>query len=197
MITEAKPRLSWGQSLPVHTPKIALLLSLLALALTAHFTNYPFIPSHSFPIEAPDESFFQSLPPNTPIAILTTSVDATVMPVAKYHLLWAQRTNNLWILPAILRNESGPRPQHIIPPPRLAELDHMQHQFMVEDLTRWHPQLILIARCQDPQVQCQVLEDRHDNLLAWFQSDPAFRAAFAPYHHTKSIADYDAYTLAP
>jgi hypothetical protein len=197
MFTEAKPRLSWGFSLPDWTPAAALLLSVLALALTAHFTDYPFVPSHSFPIDVPDESFFWSLPPGTPVAILTTSVDATVMPVAKYHLVWAQRTNNLWILPAILRNESGPIPQHVIPAPRLAELDQMQHRFMVEDLDRWHPRLILVDRCQDPRVQCQVLEDRHDNLLAWFASDPAFRAAFAPYRYSKSVGDYDAYTLAP
>ena len=185
--------LRWAESPQLARP--ALALSLLALVLTAHFTNYPFIPSRSFPIEAPDESFFTNLAPNTPIAILTTSVDDTVMPTAKYHLLWAQRTNNLWILPALLRNESGPRPQHTIPPTRLAELEALQHRFMVEDLTRWHPKLILINRCQDPQVQCQVLEDRHDDLLAWFSHDPAFRAAFAPYRYAGSKGDFDAYTL--
>jgi len=177
------------------TSRAALALSLLALALTAHFTNYPFIPSRSFPIDAPDESFFSGLAPNTPIAILTTSVDDTVMPAAKYHLLWAQRTNNLWILPALLRNESGPAPQHTIPPARLAELESIQHRFMAEDLNRWHPALILINRCQDLKVQCQVIEDRHDDLLAWFNRDPAFRAAFAPYRYTRSIGDFDTYTL--
>ncbi len=175
----------------------AIALSLLALGLTAHFTGYPFLPTHSFPIEAPDESFFTNLAPNTPVAILTTSVDDTVMPTAKYHLLWAQRTNNLWILPALLRNESGPPPRHVIPPARLAELEALQHRFMVEDLNRWHPQLILINRCQDPKVQCQVIEDRHDDLLAWFNRDPAFRAAFAPYHYVESNGDFDAYRMVP
>jgi hypothetical protein len=181
--------------LPTWTPAAALGLSILTLGLTAHFTGYPFIPSRSFPIDAPDESFFAGLAPGTPVAILTTSVDDTVMPVAKYHLLWAQRTNNLWIMPALLRNESGPTPRHTIPPARLAELEALQHRFMVEDLNRWHPRLILINRCQDPKVQCQVIEDRHDDLLAWFSRDPAFRAAFAPYHFVASKGDFDAYTL--
>jgi hypothetical protein len=177
------------------TPIAALALSLLALVLTAHFTDYPFVPSRSFPIEAPDESFFTSLPPNTPVAILTTSVDDTVMPTAKYHLLWAQRTNNLWILPALLRNESGPPPQRAIPPTRLAELEALQRRFMVEDLNRWHPKLILVNRCQDLHVRCQVIEDRHDDLLAWFSQDPAFRVAFTPYRYAGSKGDFDAYTL--
>lgn len=177
------------------TVRAAFGLSLLALGLTAHFTDYPFIPSRSFPIDAPDESFFTDLAPGTPVAILTTSVDDTVMPTAKYHLLWAQRTNNLWILPALLRNESGPRPQHVIPAARLAELEATQHRFMVEDLNRWHPQLILVNRCQDSKVQCQVIEDRHDDLLAWFSRDPAFREAFAPYRYVRSMGDFDAYML--
>jgi hypothetical protein len=66
---------------------------------------------------------------------------------------------------------------------------------MVEDLNRWHPTLILINRCQNPHVQCQVMEDRHDDLLAWFSRDPAFRAAFAPYRYTGSRDDFDAYIL--
>ena len=64
---------------------------------------------------------------------------------------------------------------------------------MVEDLNRWRPALILVLRCEDPTVQCQILEDRHDNLLAWFQRDAAFRAAFAQYHFLRTSGPYDAY----
>jgi hypothetical protein len=113
-----------------------------------------------------------------------------------HQLLWAQRENNLWTLPAILRNESPTAPgdpRRRIPPARLAELDRLQHAWMVDDLTYWHPALILIERCQDPAVQCQILEDRHDNLLAWFQRDPAFRTVFAHYHYLRSSGPYDAY----
>jgi hypothetical protein len=71
----------------------------------------------------------------------------------------------------------------------------MQHAWMVEDLNRWNPPLILVLRCEDPTVQCQILEDRHDNLLAWFQRDPAFRAIFSRYQFLRSSGPYDAYTL--
>jgi hypothetical protein len=66
---------------------------------------------------------------------------------------------------------------------------------MVEDLNHWRPSLILVLRCEDPKVSCQILEDRHDNLLAWFQRDPAFRATFGHYRFLRSSGSYDAYTL--
>jgi hypothetical protein len=177
-------------------PKAAGGLGALALILTTHFMGYPFTADRSFPIDLPDASFFDNLAPGTPVAILTTAVDDSVPPVMKYHLLWAQRTNNLWVLPAILRNEHSPNgqpPLRTIPPARLAELEREQHAWMVEDLNRWHPALVLVERCQAPEVHCQVLEDRHDDLLAWFERDPAFRVAFRRYHLLRSVGPYDAY----
>jgi hypothetical protein len=184
--------------LPTWTPKAAAALSILALTLTAYFSGYSLKNPTTFPSglsNIPDPTFFANLPPNTPVAILTTVVDDSVPPIFTHHLLWAQRTNNLWVLPAILRNETpnGQPPQHKIPPTRLDELDRQQHLWMVEDLNRWRPALILVLRCQDPTVQCQILEDRHDNLLAWFQRDAAFRAAFSQYHLLRTSGPYDAY----
>lgn len=180
-------------------PAFAASLSAVALILTTHFTGYPFTPDRSFPIDLPDPTLFSGLPPGTPVATLTTMVDASIPPVAKFHLFWAQRTNNLWILPAILRNEDpqGQRPLRTIPPDRLAALDRAQHAFMTEDLDRWHPRVVLVQRCQDPGVQCQILEDRHDDLLAWFSRDPAFRHAWQPYRLLRSSGPFDAYVRDP
>jgi len=179
-------------------PTTAAALSLLAIALTAHFSGYSLTHPLTFPnglSDTPDPSLFAALPPGTPVAILTTVVDDSVPPIFTHHLLWAQRQNNLWTLPAILRNQSPglQPPRHIIPPDRLAQLDQLQHAWMVEDLQRWRPQLILIARCQSPTVLCQIIEDRHDDLLAWFARDPAFRAEFAHYRYLRSAGPYDAY----
>ncbi len=184
---------------PAWAPKATAALGLVALALTTHFTGYPFTNDRAFNITSPDPTFFTSLPPNTPVAILTTSVDDTMMPTARYHLLWSQRTNNVWTLPAILRTKSpqGQPPRHHIPPDRLAALIAQQHRWMAEDLTHWHPRLILVARCQDPAVHCDELEDRHDNLLAWFEQDPAFREIWTHYHFLRTSGAYDAYTLTP
>lgn len=179
------------------TPAVAG-LCLLALALTTHFTGYPFTADRAFAIESPDPAFFKDLPPGTPVATMTTSVDEAMMPIERYHLTWAQRTNNLWLLPAILRNETpgaGKPPSRILPPNRLANLEALQHRFMVEDLNRWHPQLVLVERCQKASIHCQVLEDRDDDLLAWFLSDPAFAAIWKNYIYQGSRGAFDAYTL--
>ncbi len=178
-------------------PRATLALAILALALTTHFMGYPFTRDRSFAITSPDPTFFTGLPPGTPVAMITTSVDDSMMPTERYHLLWAQRTNNVWTLPAILRTEDpqGPAPRHAIPPKRLAALQSQQHAWMVEDLRRWRPQLVLVARCQSPEVHCQELEDRHDDLLAWFARDPAFRDLWQHYRYLRTSGDYDAYVL--
>jgi hypothetical protein len=188
----------WRVRLPGWAPVGAAGLCVLAVGLTAYASGYTLAQPLSFPSglsDVPDPSFFAGLPAGTPVAILTTVVDDSVPPIATHRLLWAQRENNLWTLPAILRNETpmGEPARKRIPPVRLAELDRMQHQWMVEDLARWRPALILVARCQDPAVHCQILEDRHDDLLAWFGRDAEFRAAFGKYHYVRSSGMYDAY----
>ncbi len=174
---------------PRWLPPCAAALGILAIVLTFHFSGYPPINADTtYAIDSPDPTFFGDLAPGTSTAILTTSVEDAMMPVARYHLVWAQRTNNLWTLPAILR---GTR----LTPVQQATLATQQRRWMVEDLTRWRPQLILVARCQDPKVHCQTLEDRHDNLLAFFEQDQAFNQVFANYHFCTSKGSYDAYTL--
>jgi hypothetical protein len=180
---------------PASTLPALAVLCLAAVALTTHFTGYPFTPDRAFAITSPDPAFFTSLPPGTPVAILTTSVDEAMMPIQRFHLTWAQRTDNLWLMPAILRREDpSPSPQALrLSPSELAGLDALQHRWMVEDLTRWQPQLILIERCQDPAIHCQVIEDRHVNLLAWFQRDPAFRTLWTHYRFAGSRDRFDAF----
>ena len=178
---------------PTWLPLAATALTALAIALTFHFSGYsftphPFTPDTTYAIESPDPAFFRDLPPGTSIATLTTSVEDAIMPVFRYNLVWAQRTDNLWTLPAILRATR-------LSPEQRETLAAQQRRWMVEDLTRWRPQLILAARCQDPTVHCQTLEDRHDNLLAFFMQDPAFAQLFTHYHFLASKGKYDAYTL--
>jgi hypothetical protein len=171
------------------------------LGLATYFSDFELLPGRRFPANVvqaeaiPDPAIFRNLPAGTAVATLTTSVGDTVPPAARYHLLVAQRYPHLWMLPAILRSESGPAPAHRIEPARLAELDRLQHRFMVEDLQRWHPALLLVERCQDANVHCQVLEDRHDDLLAWFLRDPAFAAIFRGYRPLGRFGPYDVYRL--
>ena len=186
-------------TIPRWTPAVASALSLLTLGLTAHFMNYPFTAERSFPVDTPDPAFFANLPPGTPVMTLSPTIDDTLQPIFKYHLTLGQRYPAFLLLPALLRANNPdanakPIARHFTPQ-RLTELNRIQEDDMREDLERWHPQLLLVERCQDPQVHCQVLEDRHDNLLAFFQRDPAVAALLSRYHLQRSIGPYDGYTL--
>lgn len=186
-------------AVPRWLPAATAVLGLLAVLLTITFGGLPLRRSSAYTTGVPDPALFQSLPPHTPVAILTTSVEDTMMPTWRYDLTWAQRTNNLWTLPALLRNLDPLHPppaRHRLSPARLDELTGRQRQWMVEDLLRWHPTLLLVQRCQDPTVPCQELGPLHPDLLAFFLADPGFRllfrAHYTPLRHTR---DYDAYTL--
>lgn len=184
-------------SLPRWLPIALAATTLLAFALTIHFSDFRLTSrgiEQAQPV--PDPAFFADLPPGAGVATFTTSVDDTVPPAYRYKMVLAQRYPHLWMLPAILRNESGPVPTHPIRAANLESLDRLQHQFMIEDLKRWHPELILVERCQDPSVHCQVLEDRHDDLLGYFLRDPHFASIFAVYRYAGSSGPYDAYRLA-
>ena len=178
-------------------------LGLLAVSLTAWFSRSTLTAPHGIEVVSPDPSLFAALPPHAPIAILSTAVEDTMMPVERFGLTWAQRTNNLWPLVAVLRSQSPSLPHDArtagkhLTPAQNAALAADLHRWMRQDLIRWHPVLVLVARCQDPTVHCQELEDRHDDLLAWFARDPAFRALWQSYRLTATRGDYDAYTLQP
>jgi hypothetical protein len=180
----------WEWRMPGWAREAAAGLCVLALALTTHFAGYPFTEARSFPIDVPDTSFYAGLAPGTAVATLTTTVDDTVPPVFKYGLTMAQRYPHLWMLPAILRAEDG---QGRMDAGRLRSLEELQHAAMREDFARWKPKLVLVERCQDPAVHCQVLEDRHDDLLGWFLRDAGFRAEFAGYRYWKSVGSFDGY----
>jgi hypothetical protein len=187
--------------MPSWSPMAAAALMVLALGLTIHFSGYPFSREmfsvdRTYAIETPDPSFFSGLAPGTPVATLTTSVDDAMMPVFRYRLTWAQRTNNLWMLPAIFRaGASSAKVPARLTAARLGELSALQRQWTVEDLERWRPALVLVERCQSPEVHCQELEDRHDDLLAFFLADPAFTDVWRRYRFTRRVGPYDAYAL--
>jgi hypothetical protein len=180
---------------PAWTPGASVALAAVALAMTAYAAGFPFTEARSFPIDVPDASFYDGLPPGAAVTTLSTTVDYIMPPIYKFNLTLGERYPLLVMLPAILRSENpdGGRLKRHLSPERVAELDAFQHQAMREDLARWSPQLILVERCQDPAVHCQVLEDRHDDLLAWFLRDPGFRAEFAEYRFWKSAGTFDGY----
>ncbi len=169
-------------------------LSLVAVFLTLHFSGYPINRERAFALTSPDPEIFRGLPAGAPVAILTTSVDEAMMPVAAFHFIWAQRTNNLWWLPAILRGEAAEsNAQRHLSPSQVQELGELQRRNTAEDLERWRPTLLLMERCQDPAVRCQVIEDLSPDLLHWFSQDEAFRRAFSAYRFERTDGRFNVY----
>ena len=192
------------EDLPVAFPLATAGLVLLACGLTIHFAGFGFTPSgfdadHTFQITQPDPRFFAKLAPGTSVAILTTSVDDAMMPIERYHLEWAQHMNNLWLLPALLR-ASDPQPGDWPVPKRHQMTEEQSERLYLEitsgealDLERWEPQLVLAARCHDPNYQCQELEGRHDSLVSFLLTSDQFADQWRHYHYVRSIGMYDEY----
>lgn len=179
--------------LPAWTVSASAWLSALAVGLTLHFSGYPVTPARSFPVDVPAPALFSDVKPGDAVMTLSPTVDDTIQPIYKYHLTLGQRYPAFLLLPAVLRAEDDPTlaARHHLSPARVRELVTLQQRMMREDLLRWRPKLVLVERCQDPKVRCQVLEDRHDDLLAWFARDPAFRIAFAGYRKVRTVGAYD------
>ncbi|MDE1154491.1 MAG: hypothetical protein PW735_02045 [Acidobacteriaceae bacterium] len=189
---------AWQIRTPHWLPRATLALGLLAVALTTHFMGYPFTRERSFAIESPDPSFFRNLPEGSAVMTVTTTVDDVVMPAERWHLTIAQRYPHYWMLPALLRNEDGTAPPaHRLTSPQLQQLAATQRRYFLEDLEHFHPALLLINRCEAPEIHCQVLEDRHDNLLNWLEQDPAIRAALTQYEPLGNNGAYAGFRLRP
>lgn len=171
-------------------------LTVLALALTTHCMDYPFTEARALPISAPDPALLASLPAGTPIYVMTTNLDDTLPAVTRWSLTWGSRMPHMWMLPAILRAESTPQDPQTptrLTQARIQQLDTFQHQVVTQDLMRWKPLWVFVERCYRPEVHCQVLEDRHDNLLAWFNRDATFRATFSDYEWKTVSGDFDVF----
>jgi hypothetical protein len=184
-----------GTAMPEWAPRAGVGLGVVALGMTAYAAGFPFTEARSFPIDVPDASFYEGLAPGAAVTTMSTTVDYIMPPIYKYGLILGQRYPLLVMLPAILRSEDpeGGRLKRRLSAERVAELDAFQHEAMREDIARWRPQLILVERCQDPAVHCQVLEDRHDDLLGWFLRDAGIREEFAGYRYWKSVGQFDGY----
>ena len=170
---------------------VALLLCLLSGRLNAKLPNIVFLET---------DPVFSRLPPSTTVYAISTEVP----PLASayyFHLNWGGRFAHLWLIPAILKNETGPEPPPApfkrLRPETVAYLAELQRRETTEDLNRWRPQVVLVQRCSEER-GCQGLIGKNIDLLAWFQRSPAFAAAWSHYRRQSSgLERFDIYTLAP
>ena len=169
----------------------AVLLCALSGRLNAKLPNYVFTEV---------DPVFSRLPPSTTVYALSTGVP----PLASayyFHLNWGGRFAHLWMIPAIIQNETGPKeppaPFKRLSPETVARLAALQRSETTEDLNRWKPAVVLIEHCRVERT-CQGLEGKNFDLLAWFQQSPDFAAAWSHYHRQPSTLErFDVYTRTP
>ncbi|MEG9436169.1 hypothetical protein JAO29_08325 [Edaphobacter sp. HDX4] len=97
---------------------------------------------------------------------------------------WGARFPCLSFFPAIVLNEQGPvdeeRPFKQLSATTLAAVSKVQRDEIAQDLNHFQPSIVMIEQCDDAH-ECQTLEGRNVDTLAWFQKDSGFRQAWSHY----------------
>jgi hypothetical protein len=110
-------------------------------------------------------------------------------------LLWASRFESLWMLPAIIQNETSRtdrgRPFKALSAERTEELATILRSDTAEDLRLWKPKYVWVQRCaSDPG--CEVYNHPVD-FISWFSKSSAFAAEWTKYRLEKTIDNVDVY----
>jgi hypothetical protein len=141
---------------------------------------------------------FAGYPPGTTVYELSPGI-GPYNEVLLHHLHWAGRSVCLWMLPAIVRNEAGPRDPNLpfkkLPPETVASLAARQRRAVKEDLATQRPQVVAVSQCVGEN-HCQGL-DRDLDIVQWFSADPQFVAEWAHYQRQGTIRDFDVYVRNP
>ncbi len=135
-----------------------------------------------------------SYPPGTVVYAFT----AEMMPfplVLDRQYVWGSRFESLWMLPAILQNETSRtdngRPFKALSTERTEELAEMQRADTAEDLRFWKPKYVWVERCaSDPP--CEVYNQPVD-FISWFSKSTAFTAEWTKYRLEKTIDNVDVF----
>ncbi len=109
--------------------------------------------------------------------------------------VWGSRFESLWMLPAILQNETSRtdrgRPFKALSTERTEELAEIQRADTAEDLRLWKPKYVWVQRCaSDPP--CEVYNHPID-FISWFSKNSAFATEWTKYRLEKTIDNVDVF----
>jgi hypothetical protein len=142
--------------------------------------------------------FLDQIEPGTTVSALSTSV-GVLAAVYNHGLKWGSRFAHLWMMPAIIQNEMGrtssSSPFKQLSPQTTAALAALQRQEVAEDLSYWHPDVVLVPICTRTS-DCQGMEGKDIDMVAWFERSPEFSKAWSRYVRQPSIEGFDVYRLA-
>ena len=112
--------------------------------------------------------------PSTTVYVFSDSV-APLSFAYNHDLIWGSRFAHLWMLPAIVQNEVGPRdpsaPFKRLSPGTLARLATLQRAQVAEDLDYWKPSVVIFGQ----------FDANNFDMLSWFLQDSQFAAAWSHY----------------
>jgi hypothetical protein len=105
--------------------------------------------------------------------------------------VWGSRFEDLWLLPAIIQNETSrrdrSRPFKALSTERTEELAAIQRNNTAEDLRLWKPKYVWVQRCAgDPP--CEVYNHPVE-FISWFSKNSAFAAEWTKYRFEKTLDD--------
>ncbi len=135
-----------------------------------------------------------SYPPGTSVYVF--SVEMLQFPLLlDRQFVWASRFEDLWMLPAIIQNETSridtSRPFKALSVERTEELAAIQRNSTTEDLQIWKPQYVFVQRCAgDPP--CEIFNHPVD-FISWFSKSPVFAAEWTKYRFEKTLDNVDVY----
>ena len=185
----AQPLLRLGWSRPLFWI-IACSAAVVTAGVVIKYQRY--IRRHEVPLSV--GRLFAGYPPGTTVYELSPGI-GVYNEMLLHHLHWAGRSACLWMLPAIVRNEEGPRDPNLpfkkLPPETVAALAGRLRRTTAEDLATQRPQVIAVSQCSDVS-HCQGL-DRNLNIVQWFSADPQFADEWSHYQRQGSIPDFDIY----
>jgi hypothetical protein len=132
------------------------------------------------------------IPRGSTVVILSTSTEAVFEQVLDRGWEWGSRFLCLWMLPAIVNAERAADHDRIVESPAMRHAALVTRNAVLTDLVRWHPNPVLVDRCQDESIApCMGSGTLRVDLLQWFEQDPRFAAAWTDYVHEGQAGPYD------
>ena len=184
----------YGKSIGYVWPSKVAWVGAVAISITA-FTGTA-IRQRAEARKHPDQIYteLESYPRGTTVYIF--SIEMTQFPVVlDRQLVWGSRFEDLWMLPAIIQNETPRidknRPFKALSSDRTKELAAIQRGNTAEDLHFWKPKYVFVERCAGDS-PCEIYNHPVD-FISWFSRNPAFAAEWTKYRFEKTLDNVDVY----
>jgi len=134
----------------------------------------------------------QGIPRMATVLILSTSAEAFSEQVLDRDWDWGSRFSSLWMLPAIVNAERAADHSGKVDPAAMREAADLTRIALSTDLKRWHPNPVLVERCEDTSIApCRGMRTLRLDLLQWLKQDAGFNAAWADYVRVGEVGPYD------